>query len=506
MAFSGLRGNTLLYTVTLLTCLSFLLIGFDNGLMGGFVNGKAFTETLGIDPDSSAGTNMIALIVAIYEIGCFFGAITTSFIGESLGRRRTILAGVVFMLIGALLQATAYSKPHMIVGRIVSGYGMGFINSTAPVLQSEFSPKASRGVFVCAQLSTLNAGVMMVYWIDYAFATVAEGKSTSFVWRVPTILQCLFLFPMLLILYIIPETPRWLVAHDRGEEALDVLRRLHGKKCSNEEILGIHAAIVDAVAIEMSVASGSWRDLLHNDSIQSQRRLLIACSIQAFQQLGGINAIIYYSGTLFQKSLKFDADLSSLMSGFLNTWFFLASFIPWFLIDRVGRRPLLLSMVSLMALVMAVQAALIYQVEKGTSIAHSAGIGAATMLFVFQGAFTIGFQATVWVYPSEILPLKLRQRGSSLSTAVNWICNFLIVYITPPALNNIGWRTYIIFAVLNATWVPIMYVFYPETRRLGLEEIDLLFMNELTSRSFSTERDKRHIGTHVELVRNKALE
>lgn len=78
------------------------------------------------------------------------------------------------------------------------------------------------------------------------------------------------------------------------------------------------------------------------------------------------------------------------------------------------------------------------------------------MLFIFQGAFTVGFQATVWVYPSEILPLRLRQRGSSISTGTNWIMNFLIVYITPPAIRNIKWRTYIIFAVLNATWVPIM--------------------------------------------------
>ena len=83
------------------------------------------------------------------------------------------------------------------------------------------------------------------------------------------------------------------------------------------------------------------------------------------------------------------------------------------------------------------------------------------MLFIFQGAFTVGFQATVWVYPSEILPLRLRQRGSSISTGTNWIMNFLIVYITPPAIRNIKWRTYIIFAVLNATWVPIMYFFYP---------------------------------------------
>lgn len=117
--------------------------------------------------------------------------------------------------------------------------------------------------------------------------------------------------------------------------------------------------------------------------------------------------------------------MAALMSGFLQTWFFVASFIPWFLIDRIGRRPLLLSMISVMAAVMAVQAALIYQVQFDTSMAKSAGIAAAATLFIFQGAFTIGFQATVWVYPSEILPLRLRQRGSAISTAANWICNYV---------------------------------------------------------------------------------
>lgn len=114
------------------------------------------------------------------------------------------------------------------------------------------------------------------------------------------------------------------------------------------------------------------------------------------------------------------------------------------------------------------------------------------MLFIFQGAFTIGFQATVWVYPSEILPLKARQKGSSISTAANWICNFIIVYITPPAIRNIGWKTYIIFGALNAAWVPIIvsatdrgrssfkqiadsilqYLFFPETK--GMRSLQVL--------------------------------
>jgi sugar porter (SP) family MFS transporter len=372
---------------------------------------------------------MVALIVAIYEIGCFIGAVITSFIGERLGRRHSVFWGVCIMLAGALLQATAYSKPHMIVARIVAGVGMGFINSTVPVIMAEFAPKATRGIYVCAQLSCLNFGIMMVYWIDYAFTR--GDRVASFTWRVPVILQCVFLIPMLLIIMVIPDTPRWLVSHHRADEALDVLRRLNHAKMSDPAIVRMHQDIVNTVAYEASIGAGTWTDLLKSDDIQSRRRFLIACAVQIFQQLGGINALIYYSNTLFQESLGFDKDLSALMSGFLNTWFFAASFIPWFLIDRVGRRPLFLSMISLMAAVMVVQTGLIWNVQNKTSIAKSCGAGAAAMLFIFQGAFTVGFQATVWVYPSEILPLKLRQRGSSISTASNWIC---VSLFPPPSL------------------------------------------------------------------------
>jgi hypothetical protein len=147
---------------------------------------------------------------------------------------------------------------------------------------------------------------------------------------------------MLAILMVIPESPRWLAAHDRPDECLAVLQKLRG---THDEVAvqRLHGEILQTVAYETSIGAGSWKDLLKNDNIKSQKRLLIACAIQAFQQLGGINAIIYYSGTLFEKSIGFDSHMSSLMSGYLQTWFFAASFIPWFLIDRIGRRPLVCS-------------------------------------------------------------------------------------------------------------------------------------------------------------------
>jgi MFS family permease len=191
---------------------------------------------------------------------------------------------------------------------------------------AEFAPKATRGIYVCAQLSTLNFGIMLVYWVDYGFGKIAGGP--SYAWRIPVILQCIFLVPMLFIIAIIPETPRWLLSHHRSDEALDVMRRLNNKKMSDEAILRMHADVTNVVAYEESLGSGTWGDLLRDDDIRSRKRFLIACGIQIFQQLGGINALIYYANTLFQQSLNFDQQTSALMSGILNTWFFAASFIP----------------------------------------------------------------------------------------------------------------------------------------------------------------------------------
>jgi hypothetical protein len=140
------------------------------------------------------------------------------------------------------------------------------------------------------QLSTLNFGIALVYWIDFAFSSHEQ----SFAWRVPVILQCVFLIPMLLLLVLIPESPRWLAAHDRPDEALTVLHRLRG---GNDEDISystrkLHQEILKTVALEVSIGAGSWKDLLKNDHIQSQKRFLIACAIQIFQQLSGINAVV----------------------------------------------------------------------------------------------------------------------------------------------------------------------------------------------------------------------
>jgi MFS family permease len=211
----------------------------------------------------------------------------TAVVGEKLGRRKSVGIGAIISMVGAILQATSFGRAQLIVGRVVSGIGLGIINSTVPVMQAEFSPKASRGIYVCAQLSTLNFGIFLVYWIDYAFVT----HNSSYAWRIPTILQCIILLAILGLLTLIPETPRWLASHDCPDECLQVLARIRDVPENDSEVQRLHTIITETVAFEASRQAG-WKEIVRSDPIKSRRRFLIACGIQMFQQLGGINAII----------------------------------------------------------------------------------------------------------------------------------------------------------------------------------------------------------------------
>ncbi|KAJ5884379.1 hypothetical protein N7504_011951 [Penicillium tannophilum] len=277
------------------------------------------------------------------------------------------------------------------------------------------------------------------------------------------------------MLFFMPESPRWLFQHDRYQEGIEVLRRLRSSHGQVDEVaLAITVAeIQDALALESE--QKGWMDLLRDDNIRSRRRVALACLLNACQAWSGSTPISYYTTVIFEDSVGFGQHFALLMSGFLQIWFLIASFGTWYSIEKFGRRRSFIISAIGMAAVMAIMAAML---AINTQVS---GIVAAVMLFAYQSFFTWGFMGGIWCYGPEILPLAHRSKGVGLANAFLWLSTFVVIEIVPVAIDNIGWRTYIIFASFNLAFVPMIYFLYPETAGFSLEAVDLTFMDLNTS-------------------------
>ncbi|ORX35622.1 sugar transporter [Kockovaella imperatae] len=476
-----LRGKILNWAITACAGSAFLLFGYDQGVMSGLLTGSAFTSQFP-EIDTTEGANGSAslqgTVVAIYEIGCLFGSIFTFFFGERFGRRRTIMLGCAVLCIGAALQVASFGIPQLIVGRIVTGLGNGMNTSTVPVWHSETTQPHNRGRALAIELAINIFGVMTAYWVDYGFSFVQNPSQ----FRAPLALQIIFALVTILLIQFLPESPRWLLKHGRADQAKDVLDRLSVLEGSDRaerleaELASIQHALAEEEAATLKDKNGNpvsaIRACFTNGKERYFHRVMLGVGSQFMQQLCGINLITYYAPVIFEQSVGLSHHVSLLLSGFNGIAYFFSSLIPISLIDRIGRRKLMLFAAAGQCACMAILAGT-------TSVTHKAtGIVAATMLFLFNFFFAVGLLAIPWLLPAEYAPLPIRASAAALASASNWIFTFLVVEITPVSIKNIGHNTYIYFCVFNFCFLPLIYCFYPETANLSLEQIDLLFTGD----------------------------
>ncbi|KAI0736145.1 general substrate transporter [Fomitopsis betulina] len=467
-----LRGRQLTAALAFVAGTGFTLFGYDQGVMSALLTAnqfeKVFPEVVVVANIHNDHSTLQSLLVAIYEIGCLVGALSNLWLGDKLGRRKTIVIGGIIMIIGAILQATAFTYSHMIVARIVTGIGNGLNTSTVPSYHAECSPAAKRGSFIMIEGSLITFGIMISYWIDFAFFWLT-GSSAQ--WRVPIALQIVLALIMVVGIFFLPESPRWLAKHGRDAEALAVIAALEDKDYTAESVQltyhGIHEALAAESGSDMEQRS-PLRDVFTNGRSQNFRRAFLGVVNQCFQQISGINLITYYATILFQ-NLGINDVNSRIIAAANGTEYFFASLIAIFLIDRVGRRPLMLFGSIGQTITMVLLAVL------GAVNTSGSRVASAVLLFVFNSFFAVGWLGMTWLYPAEIVGLRIRAPANAFSTASNWIFNFVVVMITGPAFNNIGWKTYVVFASLNAFIIPIVYFFFPETAGRSLEDMDVIF-------------------------------
>ncbi|KAI0016969.1 general substrate transporter [Xylariomycetidae sp. FL0641] len=467
--FMGLTGRPLSLAVSAVATTGFLLFGYDQGVMSGIISAPAFADVIEETRDNST---MQGLVTAIYEIGCLAGAMFILWAGDALGRRRAMILGAFIMILGALIQCTPYNNhqalAQFIVGRVVTGVGNGINTSTIPTYQAECSKTSNRGLLICIEGGVIAFGTLIAYWIDYG----CSYGNPDLVWRFPIAFQIVFGVILCVAMCFLPESPRWLLLHERHEDADKVISGLRGYELSSPETQLELDIILDSIrASGFGGQSGTpFKALLSGGKTQHFRRMLLGSSSQLMQQIGGCNAVIYYFPILFEKSIaKGEHNFAMLMGGVNMIVYSIFATTSWFVIERVGRRKLFLWGTAGQCLSMVITFACLIP---GTV---SASKGAAVGLFTYIASFGASWLPLPWLYPAEVNPIKTRAKANAVSTCTNWLFNFLIVMVTPIMITHIGWGTYLFFAVVNATFFPVIWFFYPETAKRSLEEIDIIF-------------------------------
>lgn len=475
LALHKLTGKPLLYFVSLFVSLGVFLFGYDQGVMSGIITGVYFRDYFHQPSRLEIGT-----MVAILEIGALISSLMVGRLGDIFGRRKTILYGAAIFVVGGAIQAAATRMAHLIVGRIISGFGIGALTTIVPVYQSEVSPPHNRGKFACIEFTGNIIGYASSVWVDYACSFLENNSS----WRLPLAIQCIMGMLLIIGTFVIVETPRWLLNHDMDSEGMEVLGRLHANgDIAAPEVRMEFDEIKEMVLLSRLDGKHSYAYMWR----RYRKRVLIAMSSQAFAQLDGINVISYYAPLVFEQA-GWTGRSAILMTG-INGLVYVASTIPpWYIVDKWGRRPILMSGGLIMSVALVLISYFLYLDISVTPVS------VVTLVMIYNFFFGYSWGPIPWLYPPEILPLSIRAKGASMSTASNWLFNFMVGEVVPVLQHSMGWSMYLLPAFFSLASVILVYYVYPETKGVTLEEMDSIFGDHTLTSSVSVHSDVENMA------------
>ncbi|ROW14260.1 hypothetical protein VPNG_04307 [Cytospora leucostoma] len=504
----ALVKNARVFAIASFACIGGVLYGYNQGMFSGVLAMPSFHQHMGeYDPvDSSADQTKKGWLTAILELGAWLGTLLSGFLAEAISRKYGILIAVTVFVLGVVIQATAItsSGPNSILaGRFVTGMGVGSMAMIVPIYNSEVAPPEVRGALVSLQQLAICFGIMVSFWIDYGTnymgGTTLETQSDG-AWLTPI---CLQIAPALLLFFgmiFMPFSPRWLVHHGREAEARTVLARLRGLPADHElvelEFLEIKA---QSLFEKRTVAEHfpHLRELTAWNTFKLQfvaikslfqtkamfKRVIVATVTMFFQQWTGINAVLYYAPTIFSELGLSSTETSLLATGVVGIVMFVATIPAVLYVDRVGRKPVLTVGAIGMATCHMIIAIIIAKNRDRWDTQAAAGWAAVAMVWLFVVHFGYSWGPCSWILVAEIWPLSSRPYGVSLGASSNWMNNFIVGQVTPDMLSAMPYGTYILFGLLTYIGAGFIWFFVPETKRLTLEEMDIIFGSEGTAQA-----------------------
>ncbi|TVY30333.1 Quinate permease [Lachnellula hyalina] len=484
--------NVRVYTCATVAAFCAVMIGYDSAFIGGTLALTSFKTEFNWKQYSSHQAAIISEnIVSLYQAGAFFGALGAYAAGHYLGRKKGLQVFSATFILGAGLMLGANGSRGLgllYAGRVLAGLGVGGASNLTPIYISELAPPAIRGRLVGLYEMGWQIGGVVGYWINYGVSTTMKPSRSQ--WIIPFAVQLIPAGLMFIGLFFIKESPRWLMTRNQRRKALKNLCWIRMLPEDDlymlEEVSAIDAALEQQHA---TVGLGFWQPFvaLWNDRKVSYR-FFLGCSLFFWQNTSGINAINYYSPTVFESIGVTGTNASLLTTGVFGL-VKAAVTIIWilFLVDNFGRRNLLIYGAFLGGLCLYYIGAYIkiadpthHPTTNGSL--SSGGISAMAFFYLWAVFYTPSWNGTPWVYNSEIFPQNVRTLGQAFAAASNWLFNFLVARFTAQMFTAMGYGVYFFFASLMMCSIVFTFFLLPETKGIPLESMDILFSKELQPR------------------------
>ena len=435
--------------ISSIAALGGLLFGFDTAVISG--------TTPFIKPYFSLDDFWLGWTVSSLLFGCIIGVISAGKPGDIFGRKKTLMAAAFLFIVSAAGSALASSLVVFIIYRIIGGLGVGIASMLSPMYISEISPAAQRGRLVSFNQLAIVIGILLAFVSN---ALLVDTGENNWRWMLAVMGMPALLF--LVSLFFAPESPRWLVQKGFSEQALVILGKINGSSAAGEELKTIEASIAE------EKDSGSFGEVF---SPSMRPVLLIGVFLCVFSQITGINSIMYYAPVIFQ-SIGAGAGNAVFQTAFIGGGNLIFTFVAIALVDRLGRKPLLIGGVTGMIVSLTSIAAAFY-------MKRTEGYILLVLILMYIASFSASVGAVTWVIVSEIFPNKLRSKAMSVSIVSLWLANFALILVFPMMLNRLGGATsFLFFDVMCVLLLLFVIIKLPETKGKSLEELEKILLGK----------------------------
>lgn len=491
-------------------CASFggLLFGWDTGLIGGVLNMPAFQKDFGLEHDPARLSALKGNIVSVLQAGCFFGAAASFYLPHRFGRKRAMLISAAVFLIGSVVQtvccldgqSASAALNQLYVGRVIGGFGVGLASSVVPTYLSECAPRSIRGRLAGMYQLLIVTGICVAYFVNYGMVQNYPDQKSSAMWQIPFALQCLPGVLFVVSLLFQPESPRWLVERQRNAEAQKSLARINHTSLHDPAVVGILAEIEDDLKGKEGITIRQQFKMAFSDRITTYR-VFIGFILMFFQQFTGTNSLNVFAPQIFG-----NLGITGQSAGLLATGVYgvvkvvTTGLFMVIAVEQMGRKWCLISggLIQATALLWIG----IYQAIRPAGVPVDAvAYLTIVMVYIFVVGYGLGWSSVTWAVSAEVAPNQLRAMAMSAATMSQWFFNFVIVLITPRALEHLKYGTFLLFSIITFMAVAWAIFLLPESSGLALEHMHNAFSGNLVARSLCDLSRRRRAAFRAQLAR-----